>query len=156
MPTKRNSCVTESFCNSNRDFQKMQQLHWKIFPAKIEKSLCKLFARKYAPNPVHNSVTIYRGEAFSAFWCVKPTGFFRACGRGIIRCGGDEGRGTPHPSASLTPSPQGEGFGVPSRGRLAPATVGVFVSTGLAIIKSRQSRPKGGFGRCAPGHGVLL
>ncbi len=28
-----------------------------------------------------------------------------------------------------------------------PATVGVFASTGLAIIKSRQSRPKGGFGR---------
>ena len=49
----------------------MQQLSWKNFPAKIEKSLCKLYSPKYIQNPVHNSVTIYRGKAFSSLWCVK-------------------------------------------------------------------------------------
>ena len=49
----------------------MQQLSWKNFPAKIEKSLCKLFGLKYAPNPVHNSVTIYSAKALSVFLCVK-------------------------------------------------------------------------------------
>ena len=58
-------------CNSNRDFQKTQQLSWKNFPVKIEKSLCKLFDPKCAPNPVHNSVTIYSAKALSVFLCVK-------------------------------------------------------------------------------------
>ena len=49
----------------------MQQLSWKNFPVKIEKSLCKLFGLKYAPNPVHNSVTIYSAKVLSAFLCVK-------------------------------------------------------------------------------------
>ena len=49
----------------------MQQLSWKNFPVKIEKSLCKLFGPKYAPNPVHNSVTIYSAKALSVFLCVK-------------------------------------------------------------------------------------
>ena len=49
----------------------MQQLSWKIFPVKIEKSLCKLFGLKYAPNLVHNSVTIYSVKALSVFLCVK-------------------------------------------------------------------------------------
>ena len=49
----------------------MQQLSWKNFPVKIEKSLCKLFGQKYAPNPVHNSVTIYSAKALSVFLCVK-------------------------------------------------------------------------------------
>ena len=49
----------------------MQQLSWKNFPVKIEKSLCKLFGLKYAPNPVHNSVTIYSVKALSVFLCVK-------------------------------------------------------------------------------------
>ena len=68
---KRNSCVTQHLCNSNRDFQKMQQLSWKNFPVKIEKSLCKLFGPKYAQNPVHNSVTIYSVKALSVFLCIK-------------------------------------------------------------------------------------
>ena len=111
---KRNSCVTQHLCNSNRDFQKMQQLSWKNFPVKIEKSLCKLLGPKYAPNPVHNSVTIYRGEAFSSLWCVKGS-FAAPAARRLAR-------------------------------RLAPATVEAFSSPGRAIIKSRQSRPEGGFG----------
>ena len=49
----------------------MQQLSWKNFPVKIEKSLCKPFSMKYAPNPVHNSVTIYSAKALSVFLCVK-------------------------------------------------------------------------------------
>ena len=49
----------------------MQQLSWKNFPAKIEKSLCKLYSPKCAPNPVHNSVTIYSAKALSVFLCVK-------------------------------------------------------------------------------------
>ena len=49
----------------------MQQLRWKNFPVKIEKSLCKLFGPKCAPNPVHNSVTIYSAKVLSAFLCVK-------------------------------------------------------------------------------------
>ena len=49
----------------------MQQLSWKNFPVKIEKSLCKLFGPKYAPNPVHNSVTIYSVKVLSGFLCVK-------------------------------------------------------------------------------------
>ena len=49
----------------------MQQLSWKNFPVKIEKSLCKLFGPKYAPNPVHNSVTIYSAKVLSVFLCVK-------------------------------------------------------------------------------------
>ena len=49
----------------------MQQLSWKNFPVKIEKSLCKLFGPKCAPNPVHNSVTIYSAKALSAFLCIK-------------------------------------------------------------------------------------
>ena len=49
----------------------MQQLSWKNFPVKIEKSLCKLFGPKCAPNPVHNSVTIYSVKALSVFLCVK-------------------------------------------------------------------------------------
>ena len=71
MPVKRNSCVTQHLCNSNRDFQKTQQLSWKNFPVKTEKSLCKLFGPKYAPNSVHNSVTIYSAKVLPAFWCVK-------------------------------------------------------------------------------------
>ena len=49
----------------------MQQLSWKNFPVKIEKSLCKLYSPKYIQNPVHNSVTIYLVKALSVFLCVK-------------------------------------------------------------------------------------
>ena len=93
----------------------MQQLSWKNFPVKIEKSLCKLFGPKCAPNPVHNSVTIYSAKALPVFLCVK--GSFTA------------------PAARRLTRP------------LAPATVGTFSSPGRAIIKLRQSRPEGGFGR---------
>ena len=96
----------------------MQQLSWKNFPVKIEKSLCKLFGPKCAPNPVHNSVTIYSAKALSAFLCIKG-GFAAPAARRLTR--------------RLTRP-------------LAPATVGAFSSPRRAIIKSRQSRPEGGFG----------
>ena len=77
----------------------MQQLSWKNFPVKIEKSLCKLFGPKCAPNSVHNSVTIYSAKALSAFLCVKGASPPRRRGH-LIRHG-----------FAVPPSPQGEGLG---------------------------------------------
>ena len=62
----------------------MQQLSWKNFPFKIEKSLCKLFGPTCAPNPVHNSVTIYSVKALSMFLCEKE-GFAAPAARRLTR-----------------------------------------------------------------------
>ena len=77
----------------------MQQLSWKNFPVKIEKSLCKLFGPKYAPNPVHNSVTIHSVKALSVFLCVKGASPPR-------RRGGLRGR-LPQPRWGCFPLPGG-------------------------------------------------
>ena len=110
----------------------MQQLSWKNFPVKIEKSLCKLFGPKYAPNPVHNSVTIYSAKALSVFLCIKggfaapaarrltrplapaTVGFFRSYRRtpqafplgGRWRAAPDEGSPVPPAGAILFPKNQ--------------------------------------------------
>ena len=77
----------------------MQQLRWKNFPVKIEKSLCKLCSPKYIQNPVHNSVTIYSAKALPAFWCVKGASPPR-------RRGGLRGR-LPQPRWGCFPLPGG-------------------------------------------------
>ena len=77
----------------------MQQLRWKNFPVKIEKSLCKLCSPKYIQNPVHNSVTIYSAKVLPAFWCVKGASPPR-------RRGGLRGR-LPQPRWGCFPLPGG-------------------------------------------------
>ena len=96
----------------------MQQLSWKNFPAKIEKSLCKLFGPKCAPNPVHNSVTIYSVKVLSVFLCVKGS-FAAPAARRLAR--------------RLTRP-------------LAPATVGCFLLPGGRLSNRAKAARRAAFG----------
>ena len=158
----------------------MRQLSWKNFPAKIEKSLCKLFGQKYATNPVHNSVTIYSAKVLSVFLCVKGASpplrrvTFFCCQKKVTKenhldlrsknplAWGETflaGNFPTRPRRFFRFFPRSEGLCQHSfpRGAVARrcpvATVWFCALPVLAIIKSRPSRPEGGFGRCAPGRG---